>query len=208
MISKESIFQTISNILHPLNMCSYATILLCIYTPIIVYPLGLRLFLVVEVFFYTFVIPVLVIWLLYKLKLIEHYNLRSRKDRILPLVANTLSYAACSLSLAVQGILPNWALFSYYGMTVIAFLALLISFWWKISGHAIGLAGLMTASWFYYFLFRGMFIPLALPFILLILLGLQCSIRLYLGRHTTAQVYAGCALGIGVMCITFWLLMS
>jgi membrane-associated phospholipid phosphatase len=41
--------------------------------------------------------------------------------------------------------------------------------------------------------------PLWLPLLLVCLTGLLCSIRVYLGRHTMAQVIAGTLLGLAVI---------
>lgn len=186
-----------------MSMCTYATLLICFLTPVAILPMGIKWFMIIEVFFYTFVIPLLMIWILYKLKVVEHWALRNRKDRSIPLFVNFIAYVVCSLSLYRHEILPTWAMCTYYGSTVVALVAWIVSFWWKISGHALALSGLTVVSWLYYFMFKGAFMPLFFPFLLIILLGLLCSIRVYLGRHTLAQVYAGSAVGIALMYATF-----
>lgn len=196
-ISPTKIAQTISNCLHPMLMPTYAAIILCSFTPLWVLPMGLKLFLVVEIFFYTLVIPFLTIWLLYKLKLVSHWALRDRKDRATPLFANSLCYVVCAFSLSRHGFIPFWGMNFYYGSIAIAFIAWLVSYKWKISGHALGMSGLTTAVWILYIRFPYM-LPIWLPFVLLILTGLLCSIRVFLGRHTLAQVYVGAAVGFAV----------
>lgn len=184
-------------------MMTYSTMLLCFVTPLLFLPIGIKLFLILEVFFYTFVIPLLTIWILYKLKLVSHWALRDRRDRNVPLLANLLAYVICVISVSRHGFLPLWALIPYYGSVCIALVSWVVSFWWKISGHALALSGMMTVSWIWYFMFQGIFVPLYIPMILLILLGLLCSIRVYLGRHTLAQVYTGSLVSVAIMYISY-----
>lgn len=196
------IFQTISNCLHPMAMLTYATLFLCFLTPLFILPIGIRMFIVLEVFFYTFVIPLLTIWLLYKLKLVKHWALRDRHDRNVPLLANLIAYCVCTFSVSRHGFIPSWGLCVFYGSIMVAFVSWVVSFWWKISGHALALSGLVTISWIYLFMFPG-FVPLFLPFLFIILLGLLCSIRVYLGRHTLTQVYTGSVVGVILMWSAF-----
>lgn len=192
------ILQFISNCLHPMLMSTYAAIILCCYTPLWVLPSGLKLFLIVEVLFYTCVIPFITIWLLYKLHLVGHYALRDRKDRGTPLFASLLAYIVCAYSLSRHGFIPIWGMNIYYGSVIITLIAWIVSFKWKISGHALAISGLTTAVWVLYILFPYI-MPIWLPFILLILTGLLCSIRVYLGRHTLAQVSGGTLVGFTVI---------
>lgn len=195
---KAKIFQAISNCCHPMAMLTYASLFICFLTPMVILPLGIRLFVVLEVFFYTFVLPLLTIWILYKLKVVSHWALRNRKDRKIPLIANMLCYIACTLTVQYHGFVPLWGMCVFYGSIAVAIISLVVSFWWKISGHALAVSGLATVMWIYYFMFPY-FVPLWLPFLGVVLTGLVCSIRVYLGRHTLAQVYAGTAVGVALM---------
>jgi len=199
------IFQIISNILHPMNIMTYAALMVFFLTPVIVLPLGIRLFMVGEVFFYTCAIPFIFCLLLYKFKVISDWKLHDRKERNIPIVASIVCYAICTYALYSHRYLPNWAMLPFYGSILTATIAWVVSFWWKISGHALGLSSLMAMSWVYFFMFQGIFLPLYVPLTLLILLGLLCSIRVYLGRHTLPQVYVGSAVGILVTLLVYYI---
>ena len=162
--------QIISNIFHPMNIMAYVAMIVCFLTPVIILPLGMRIFIVVEVFFYTCLIPFIVCLVLYKLKIISDWKLHDRKERNIPLVAGMMCYATCAIALYYQNTLPHWALLPFYSSVLLAFIAWVISFWWKISGHALGLSSLMTMAWVYFFMFKGVFVPLWLPMTLLVLL--------------------------------------
>lgn len=194
--------QFISNCLHPMAMCTYAVLFMLFFTPMFILPQGWKIIVMIEVFLYTFVIPLLTIWLLYKLKLVSHWALRDVHDRNVPLIANLLAYIICTFTMWRHGFMPTWAMSVFYGSIAIALVSWIVSFWWKISGHALALSGVTTVTWIYYFMFPH-FVPLIIPFACIILLGLLCSIRVYLGRHTLAQVYTGSAVGIALMYSAF-----
>lgn len=192
------ICQSISNILHPLMMLTYAAIILVYFTPMQILPVMGKWYLVFMVCFDTCIIPVLCITALFKLKFITDWTLRNRKDRAIPLFLNVITYAVCAWTLTGHSFIMDWALAFYYGAIGLAFIAWVVSYWWKISAHAMGIAGLTTAILLLYISFPN-YMPISLVFISIILTGLICSIRVYLGRHTMAQVTAGTLAGMAVM---------
>jgi membrane-associated phospholipid phosphatase len=196
--------QALSNILHPLLMLTYAAILIFSSTYLCMLPTRVKLLTVSEVLTFTCLMPIACILLLYKFNIVGHWALRNRADRALPLLINAVAYGVCTFLLHTQG-LPQWALTFYIGATILAFICWAISFWWKISAHAAGIGGAMTVSYILYRTFPLTF-PLWLPLLLIVLTGLLCSIRVYLGRHTMAQVLAGTLLSIVVISTTYWLL--
>ena len=141
---KTIFFQTVSNCCHPMAMLTYGITFICFFTPMLILPLGIRLFMMLEVMFYTFVIPLLTIWLLYKLKVVSHWALRKREDRKIPLIANLLCYFACTFTVLYHGFVPTWGMCVFYGSTAVAIVSWIISFWWKISGHALAISGLTS----------------------------------------------------------------
>ncbi len=200
------VLQIISNLFHPMTIMTYAALMVCFLTPVAILPISIRLLMIAEVFGYTCLIPFVACLLLYKFKYIKDWKLRDRKERFVPLIISILCFMVCTFSLSNHRILPLWAMLPFYGSIIITFIALCVSFWWKISGHALGVSSLMTMAWSYYFMFQGSFMPLFVPLSLLILLGLICSIRVYFGRHTLPQVYVGSAVGIAVTLIVFSLI--
>lgn len=202
MINK-TIAQTLSNLMHPLLMLTYATLFQCWCTPLTILPAPLKWFMVVEVFFYSCLIPVATIGALFKLKIIGHWALRNRTDRAVPLLINALAYILCAVALTHHRFLPTWALSFYYGAVFMALLVWGISFWWKISAHATGIGAMATATLILYVSFPN-FISVRVPVVSVALVGLLCSLRLYLSRHTPAQVAAGTLLGVVTMGLTFY----
>lgn len=193
-MKKTTILQSISNVCHPLMALTYAALLLMFISPLQSLPLALRWFVVGEVAFYTLLLPMICITILYKLHIIGHWALRNRVDRAIPLGINALAYGICSYVLMSHDFLPSWMISVYWGATVMSAISWIISFWWKISAHAMGMTAVATLSLIQSIWFPTM-LPLWVPLCLIVLTGAVCSIRVYLGRHTLAQVAAGSALG-------------
>ncbi|MBO6012127.1 MAG: hypothetical protein J6P82_01230 [Bacteroidales bacterium] len=191
---QRKILQFISNFFHPLLSMIWATILLVHFTPLKMLPVGHRWYLVGQVAFYSMIVPSLVILLLSMFGIVKNgVALRDRKDRIIPLGTQVLTYAIQAAVLQSQG-LPFWATQFLKGAFLLALVAFVVSFWWKISAHAAGNAALATSMLILYSRFP-MLMPLWLPLLLIVLAGLVCSCRLYLGRHTLGQIGAGALAG-------------
>ena len=84
------------------------------------------------------------------------------------------------------------------GGIVLTGLSLLITFFWKISIHAIGISGLAGA----FLGFSELLFPIQngegitiINILLLLLVGVICSARLYLKAHSFLQIIAGITLG-------------
>ncbi len=199
-MKKTTILQSISNMCHPLLSLTYAALLLMFFTPLQQLPLVMRWYIVGEVAFYTLLLPMICITILYKLHIIGHWALRNRVDRAIPLGINALCYGICSYALSSHGFLPAWALAVYWGATIMSVISWIISFWWKISAHAMGMTAVATLSLILSIWFPSM-LPLWIALCLIVLTGFVCSIRVYLGRHTLGQVAAGSALGASVLTI-------
>lgn len=197
------LLQTVSNLLHPLFMMTYGTAALMYFTPLYLLPSRVKLFLLGVVFFFTCLVPVFCITVLYLLRIVKHWALRDRGDRGIPLALNAVSYIVCARLLSEVSILPPWALAIYYGGAAMAVLGWIISLWWKVSAHAMGIASLATAC-FGLALRFPFAMPAWLPLLLIVLAGLLCSIRLYLQRHTLMQVTVGAAIGEVAMIAAFW----
>lgn len=191
----QMLVQSVSNLFHPLLILTITAIMMCLYTPMAVYPLQLKLFFVGEVCFYTLIMPVISITLMHVFHLVGHWALRDRRDRALPFLVNFICYTMNLFALHHTGFLPRWVLAIYWGSVILTFIAWIISFWWKISAHASAdMAGATAFLMLYYWFPESM--PLWIGLASVIIVGGVCSTRIYLGRHTLAQVSAGALLGV------------
>lgn len=187
--------QFVSNIFHPLLILTLVALVICYFTPVLVLPFNVKAFFVGIVSFYTFLLPVLIIVLMHVFHVVGHWALRDRRDRVLPLLINCICYAVNAAVLRRYGFFPLWVLNAFYGSVILAFVAWIITFWWKISAHTAANAAAATYITLLSFAFPDM-IPLWLLLGSYVLVGLIGTIRIYLGRHTLAQVGCGTLLGI------------
>ena len=206
----------ISYIFHPLLMLTYIVGMLLVINP---YIFGFNspsqgVELLMRIFFSSFFLPALCVFLMYKLEFISSIELEDRQERIIPYIASGVFYLWVWQSVKSDTNSHSILLTAVLGTTVALFSAFVINLFWKISLHAVGVGGLigilLTAWWFCNY---GMF-SLTLPVLgtiemsinLLIIFtifiaGIVCSARLYLQIHTPKQLYAGLALGLLCMFI-------
>ncbi len=191
---KQHIVQTISNFFHPLLSLTWAMVLLVLFSPLQMLPIDIRLLMVGEVFFYSFLLPSLIIILMAKVGIVKNgIALRDRKDRVLPLSVYMILCFVQAYILSRQG-LPSWALNLFWGGAALSVIFVIVTFWWKISGHAAGNTSLAVGAMILYFYFPAI-IPFFIPILLIVIAGGVSSIRLYLGRHTSAQIAIGSLAG-------------
>ncbi len=170
----------------------------------------LRLSVGIVIFIGTFGAPALLIYYLFRSGLIGSLYLEERADRKLPYFLTALVYTALTymfgfrLSLLSESS-PEIAVI-LGSITVSILLVGVISLWWKISAHGVGVGGTVGAL---LAIVSTTGDPnLLWPGVLsVVLAGLVGSARLELNAHTLAQVLAGLSLGIAVsVAAVVWLL--
>ena len=140
----------------------------------------------------TFVIPALVSFLLLNKKIINSLEMETPKERVIPYLFTILFYFITLYMLNKAPIPP--IIFKFIIATTISIiLAFTINFKWKISAHMIGIGGLLGALITVALLLHVYMLPLIIA--AFIVAGLLGSSRLILNAHTSAQIYAGFALG-------------
>ncbi|HPR33057.1 MAG TPA: hypothetical protein PLK12_13220 [Prolixibacteraceae bacterium] len=166
------------------------------------YSSKVRLILFLIYFLSTCFFPLLFI-VLYAVSPGGKRNLDHHRDRIVPYL-----FTAFSVFLGAQltDRLPLPGIFRIFllGISLIVVLSLLISLRWKISGHLSAIGGL-----------TGVLIGMNFRFGMeltgwiigaIVVSGLLGSARIFLGKHSPAQVYAGYALGLACMLLLFSLI--
>lgn len=198
------LIQPLSNLFHPLLSISWAALLLVFFTPLCVLPSGFRVAMFMEVVFLTFLLPSVIIIFMAKIGLVKNgVALRDRADRVIPLCIQMVLYIVLCVLLKMQG-LPMWALFVFYGAASLAVVYVIVTTFWKISAHAGCNAALATVALILYYEFPFI-MPLFLPLLLIVLTGAVSSIRVYLGRHTLAQVSVGALAGTLLMSLSYFI---
>lgn len=201
----KTFYTIVSGIFQPLFMPAIAFFLLfgvhnyfsIIYNPEFVF----RLYIVS--FILTIALPILSFWVLFRWGLITDIKMSIRKERVMPTyVAITYYIMFYYLIRQYDGIDP--VIFAaFFGAVLAIFIGNIITNYWKISIHGIGIS-----------LVTGMFLGACeLKFVdhfyiltaLFFLIGLVGASRLYLNRHTPLQVLAGSVLGFTIpyLCIQY-----
>ncbi|RRB01265.1 hypothetical protein EHT25_21930 [Larkinella rosea] len=153
----------------------------------------------------TFFIPAFLIYFLHRTGFVRSLHMDELQDRRLPYFMTALLYTTTTLLFTFQlpeisnsvpeiGILLG-------SITVSVTLVGLISLFWKISAHSVGVSGMVGAL--LGIAIKSGDITLLNPLLALILLaGLLASARLKLNAHTPAQIAAGMGLGLLVSLTT------
>lgn len=159
------------------------------------YSFKLKALLLSIVLISTCVLPVLFI-LIASLSPSVNRDMMHHKDRIMPFI-----FTAFSIFMGAQliGRLPIPDVFRIFllGSSLVLIILFFVTLKWKISGHGAGVGGLvgtLLAVTFKYGIDLKWYIIGAI-----IIAGAVGSSRIYLHKHTPAQVYAG--FGVSVLCM-------
>ena len=199
----------ISHLFHPLLMATYGCLIVFFGLTDTIYfiftPFKLKLVLTFTIFSFTFLLPVLNLLILYKLGYVSSLMVEHRRERTFPLLMTSLCYFGLFYMIYDFNIWPAIKLFILGGGLCI-FFAAIVTLWWQISAHMIGIGGLIGAL-FAICYFMQMPILMAIC-ACLIIAGCIGFARLKLNAHTPAQVYVGCIFGCLVQFSLFFLAQS
>ena len=150
----------------------------------------------------TVIIPIGSLYVMYRSNIITSLSLPDRKERIPVLIITFFYYLLTYYFLRkihVNNLDFLGAFMSFLtGGIILSGLCLLITFFWKISIHAIGISGLAGA----FLGFSELLFPVQneeeitmVNVLLLLLVGIVCSARLHLKAHSFLQIIGGITLG-------------
>ena len=192
--------QLISVLLHPMFMPILALHLTLLVLPSLAFTLSQNLLLIYGILiFSTMVLPLIsIFWLMQKGK-VSSLEMSNHKERSLPLFKTVIwmsfGYYLLQNLLFYTPILKAELL----GAILIILLAAIISKFWKISLHLLGIGG-VVGVFIALQIMHGDFLYLLILFILLS--GLLGVARIKQKAHNYAQVYAGFLVGLSVELIT------
>lgn len=202
---KDKLAGGISYFFHPLMIPLYVLLMLLGLNSFfsLLVPLSFKLALTGIVVLTTVLFPLIITFLLRRLKIISSFYLEQKEDRIFPILCSAVFYY---LTYYLLKRVQFASLFSYFmlGVTLLAIIALVLTFYSKISLHMIGMGSLTG-------LFLGLTLNFGPHFLNLFFIGVLCSglvgfARLYLNAHKPAEIYSGFFLGVMVLSILIMLL--
>ncbi|GAA4422923.1 hypothetical protein GCM10023188_01110 [Pontibacter saemangeumensis] len=197
MIVNRTLAQVLSVAFHPLLLPTYLFAVILYYMPAstLTLPFQVRWVVLAMIFFTTFILPGAAAYSMVRLGHLDSVHMDKREQRGLPLLFTGACYAVTAYLLQREAAFD--ALF-YFVMGIIAasvFLTYIISLFWKISAHSIGMGGglglLLVLNWLAPE--ARMVTPVAIG---IMLSGAVLTARLSLHAHTPAQVYAGFISGL------------
>ena len=143
---------------------------------------------------FTCLIPLTVVYILYKQKRIEDIRIENRSERNLPYLYGIASTAVWCFFLWYVLKMPHCIIMMACGATIALILVAIMNYWWKISAHLSCMGALIGSvagfSWY-----TGHFNLWLLPTLCFVALLLMYA-RLYLKAHTPMQIVCGFLLGL------------
>ncbi len=194
------IYKLISYVLHPLLFSFMGSFLYLYLTP--KHILKQQEYIILSiVFLSTYIVPILLLALLKRVRLITDYHLRSIDERKFPILFFImLSFLIGRAMLGIQ--IADLLAFSFFGVAfALSFTYLLFSIKIKTSLHTIGIGGLigfvMVMSYAYQLNFNSLIAGL---FVIGGIIGVS---RLALNAHSPKEIYIGFLIGLVSQFISF-----
>lgn len=189
-----SLHRILSSLLHPILFPLVGSVFYLFVVPRYI-STRYKLLVLAVIFIGTYLLPMLLLFLLKTLKMIQSYHLSSIEERKLPMLILSFLGILIGRMLFKIAVVNDLAIFVLAGSFA---LLLVYGFLWlgtKVSIHTLGIGGLigfiMKLSMMYHLNFL-----LVIAF-LFILFGIIANARLKLRAHTFTEVLIGVVIGIG-----------
>ena len=192
----------LSYLFHPLWMPLYMCLLLFVLQQqsITLIAISAWIYVGVIVFINTILLPVSLIWMLKRQKIIQSLSLDRKEERIYPFFITAIFYFTTWYIFNSFQVFPFLSLIFIISM-VLVMTAATISLFWKISIHSMSMGAMSTAV---LYLTLAHYIGSPWPvYSVIFLSGWVGFSRLKLQAHTAPQVYVGYALGSFLTALVF-----
>ena len=186
-------YKFISHILHPILVPIVCTLLYFIIIPNHI-PREFAYWVLGIVFVTTYIIPILLLYFLKKVKLIENYHLSNIEERKFPILFFTTLTLVLGIRLLQFNVVDLLA-FSFFGCALalsIVFVLLFIKI--KTSLHTLGISGLI--GFIIMISYEYKLNLLVLLILLFLLFGVIATSRLKLQAHKMSEVLLGFFIGL------------
>jgi membrane-associated phospholipid phosphatase len=162
---------------------------------------GFKEYLLLLVFILTFLLPGSIIYYLHKIGIVKTLKMEELKSRRVPYFASFIIYLFLGFFIKFKLPILHEISILLFSTCFCLFLVFLISLFWQISAHMVGIGGALGVFLGIYIKFgtQQLFIPILAT---LILVGLLASARLKLNAHNMPQIIAGLILGSFISCIS------
>ena len=186
----------LSYIFHPVFIPLYVVLFLVYLHPtaFVGFSALAKMQTIVIIFLNLIVYPLVTVVLLKALGFIDSIFLRTQKDRIIPYIASGIFFFWTYTVFKQQNQYPPILTSFLFGIFLASSAALLANIYFKVSMHAIAVGGWL-GIFFLLSIQNDMLMtwPICLA---LLIAGLACSARIYLGSHVPKDIYLGCLIGL------------
>jgi len=162
-----------------------------------------RLLALLWTFVITGLLPMLFIGMMRLFGTVTDIGLNIRGQRPVPLLFTAVCYGSCGYYF-IRLHAPEWFSLFFFGAMLVTVITAIVSFRWKISGHAAGVGALVALV--VRLIGTGQCVltePLALLLGAIAVAGLTGTSRILLDRHSPSQVWAGYVNGVaGIMLVS------
>lgn len=190
----------ISTVLHPVVIPTLGVLLYFIFVSQSIAQKQ-QLLLLALVFGITYVIPVISLVLLKSLRLIESFQVKTIKERRIPILMMLVLFYVLADILAQIPMLRDLG-FLFYGTSLsLACIYLLFAFQLKSSLHLVSMGSAVG----FFLVIMNVYAMSLLPVIMVLILlsGLLASARLHLKAHTPAELFVGFFIGVISQVVVF-----
>ena len=190
----------ISFVFHPIIIPIVGTLLYFIFLPRHIDE-NVERSIILSTFITAYILPIIFIYLLKKLNLIETYEMSTIEERKFPLIFFTVLSYVLGIILYRTNILTELSLF-YFGFTLVLLISYLLLYAnFKISMHTIGIGGLIGFIGLLSYSYElNLIILLAFLFVLA---GVIATSRLILKAHQGKEVYLGFIIGLSTQIVAY-----
>jgi membrane-associated phospholipid phosphatase len=168
-------------------------IALFLFSYLSLYPSGYKFFVLAVVYFFTILLPTLLIHLYRRYQGWTLIELGHKERRMVPYTISILCYFTC-VYLMEQLHIPHFMGSIVTSALLIQIVCALVNIWWKISTHTAAIGGVAGAL----VVFSGLFgfNPVWWFSLVLVIAGILGTSRMILRQHSLAQVVAGFFVGV------------
>ncbi len=189
-----------SMVFTPFYLPFIGLIALFIFSYMSLMPWQYKLTVLTLVYFFTILLPTLLIHLYRRYQGWSSSDLGRKERRMVPYIIAILCYFTCYYVMNVRRI-PQFMANILMAALVIQVVCAIINIWWKISTHSAAIGGFSGALLAFSLLFA--FNPIWWLSVILIIAGVVGSSRMILRQHSLTQVVVGFLIG---MFAGFWII--
>lgn len=185
--------RVMSLIFTPFYLPLVGLLILFFFSYLSLLPIVYKLIVVGIVYFFTILMPTILIHLYRRCQGWSLIDLGRKERRMVPYVISIACYLLCTYIMESMHI-PHFMGSILIAALIIQIVCALINVWWKISTHTAAIGGVTGALFAFGELFN--FNPVGWLCVVFILSGLLGTSRIILRQHSLPQVLAGYAIGV------------